>query len=102
MFRHEAEVGEAEILEFRKKSNKIEDLTVSATRFYETKVLKSRCKVSEILSDAWHKAGYLEFVYSKHPEVRECGEITEGGFVEPLGIELKLSPAYTQPIDKWK
>jgi hypothetical protein len=58
-------VVELEVLEVREESNEVQDLSTRALRFFEGKESKCRREVSEVPLDAWHKAGYLEIVYSK-------------------------------------
>ena len=44
----------------------------------------------EALLDVRHEAGYLEIIYSKFSEVRECRKVPEGVLVKPFGGELGI------------
>jgi len=61
--------------------------------------------VPEAPLNFWHEAEYLEIVYSKFLEVRECGKIAEGVPVEPFGSELGTIPRIQtdpEPFDEGK
>jgi hypothetical protein len=79
---------ELEVLEVREESNEVQDLSTRALRFFEGKESKCRREVSEVPLDAWHKAGYLEIVYSKLLEVRERRKVRQGTPVKLFGSEL--------------
>lgn len=49
------------------------------------------------------EAGYLETVYSKLLEVRECGKVMQGASAKPPRSEpLIVVRVNTEPLDKWE
>jgi hypothetical protein len=45
-------------------------------------------EVSEVSLDAWHKARYLEVVYSKFLGVHECGKVRQDTPAKLFGSEM--------------
>jgi len=59
--------------------------------------------VSKAPSNVRHEAGYLETVYSKLLEVRECGKVTQGASAKPPRSEpLIRVHANMEPLDEWE
>ena len=83
-----------EILEVREESNEVQDLSARAPGISEGEELKGRREASEAPSNPRHETGHLEIIYSKFPEVRECGKAVEGAPAEPSGSEPR--PYLTQ------
>jgi len=81
-----------EILEVREKSNEVQDLSARAPGISEGKELKGRREMSEAPLNPRHETGHLEIIYSKFPEVRECGKAVEGAPAEPPGSDSYLTP----------
>ena len=79
---------EFEVLEVREEPDEVQNLSTRALRFFEGKDPKCRREVSEAPLDTWHKAGYLEIVYSKLLEVRERRKVRQGTPVKLFGSEL--------------
>ena len=79
---------ELEVLEVREEPDEVQDLSTRALRLFEGKESKCRREVSEAPLDAWHKAEYLETVYSKLLEVRERRKVRQGTPVKLFGSEL--------------
>jgi hypothetical protein len=97
-------VGELEVLEIREEPNEIQNLPARAAGTSESKESKSWCEVSKVPLNVWHKAGYLEIVYSKFLEVCECGKVMQGASIKPLGSDLSraMRGADTEPLDEWE
>ena len=50
-----------------------------------------------------HKAGYLEVIDPKFPEIIERGKVMEAGLVEPFGSEPGIAAPHANPksLDEW-
>ena len=59
-----------EILEVWEEADEIQDLSARASRLPKGEEPKCWRQVAETLLDVWHKAGYLEIVYSEFLKVR--------------------------------
>ena len=92
-------------MKVREESDEIQDLSARALGFVEGKESERWREVSEALLNVWHKAVYLEIVYSEFLEIRECGEVRQGAPVELFGSELiQTGNPQTDPelLDEWK
>ena len=76
-----------EILEVWEETDEMQDLSARASWLREGEEPKCGREVAETLLNVWHKAGYLEIVYSELLEVRECRKVTECTSVELIGGE---------------
>jgi len=95
-----------EILEVREESDEVQDLSARAPGISEGEESKGRREASEAPSNPRHETGHLEIIYSKFPEVCECGKAVEGAPAEPPGSDSYRIPILplTNPeaFDKWK
>jgi hypothetical protein len=91
-------------LEVREETNQKQDLPASTFGFHEGEESKSGCEVSKIMLYVWHEAVYLEIIYPKFPEVRECRKVTDGVSATPCRGEVRVGMLYTnaEPLDQWK
>ena len=97
-------VVELEVLEVREETNEIQDLLARALGLFEGKEPERRREMSKAPSNVWHESEYLEMIYSKILEVRECGKVTQRMPVEPSGSEFIIISPQTDPesLDEWK
>ena len=96
---------EPEVLEIREEPDEVQYLSARALRLFEGKESECWREVSEALLNIWHKAGYLEIVYSEFLEACECGEVRQGAPVELFRSELvKTGTLQTDPelFDEWE
>jgi hypothetical protein len=81
---------ELEVLEVWEESDEIQDLSARALGFFESKESKCWREVSETPLNIREKTRYLEVVYSKFLEVRECRKVSQGTPAELFGSELVI------------
>ena len=62
---------ELEVLEIRENTV----FVGRALGLFEGKKLERWREVPKALPNVWHELGYLEIIYSKFLEVRECGKV---------------------------
>ena len=90
-------------MEVREEPNEIQDLSPRAFGILESKQSKGRCEVPKVLLDVGHKDAYVEIVYPKLLEVRECGKVTQGASAKPFEGELVAAvQADPESLDEWK
>ena len=91
-------------MKVREESNEIQDLSTRTFGFSEGKESKCRREVSEVPLDVWREAGYLEIIYSKLLEVRECRKVTQGAYAKPVGAKFfgGIPQADPESLDEWK
>jgi hypothetical protein len=61
--------------------------------------------VPKALLNVWHKAGYLEAIYSKFLEVRECGKVTQGATAKRFGskfFDIMIIQVDMKSLDEWE
>ena len=93
---------EFEVLEVRKESNEIQDLSARALGISKGEEPKGWREVSKVLSNVWHIAVYLEGIYPKLLEVRKGRKVTQGAFVKPVGAKFSGGKTNAEPLDEWK
>ena len=94
-----------EVSEVWEVSNEIQDLSTRASGFFEGKELKCWGEVPKALLDDWHKAGYLEEIYSEFLEICQCREVTQRTPAKVFGSELGsiyIIQADLESFKEWK
>ena len=98
-------ITDFEVLEIREEPDEVQDLPARTSRTPESKESKCRRELSEALLNVWHETGYLEIVYPKLLEVRECRKATQRASVKAFGSKLGgrvRAQADTESLDEWK
>jgi len=98
-------VVKPEVLEIWEESDEIQDLSTRAGGRLEGKEPKRWRKVPKALLNDWHKAGYLEVVYSEFLEIRKCRKMTQCTPSEVFGSEfvcIGVIQADPESFDEWK
>ena len=94
---------EFEVLEVRKETDEIQDLSGRALGLLEGKEPELRREMAKASSNVWHEPGYLEIIYSEFLEVCERGKATQCMPAEPSGGEFIVFPqADPKSLDEWK
>ena len=92
-------------MEVLEEPNEIQHLSAGTSGFPEGKELEGRFEVPKVPLNVWHEAWYIEVVYYKLPDVRECGRITQRAWAKHFRIEMVggiVVRADTKPLDERK